>query len=235
MHYALIDWDNTLHRGYTIYGLADHLVEQQLVSGQLLLVFKELEHQYLAGTLPYADYTERTCASFAKALAGCSFADYVDAVRSYRPLNEAGLFPDAYRLFQLLNKYGIRTYLVSGAPLDLLETYRDQLGLRDIFAFQLKTAHGRITGQVAQNYGLNKERILRHASFQSLDSVHLLSMGDAVADIPLLNNSLIPIVVGKHDLTLRPELTPIRFTRQEWNLELVEERIRQVIEQPINH
>ncbi|GGG64803.1 HAD family hydrolase [Paenibacillus radicis (ex Gao et al. 2016)] len=226
MHIALLDWDNTLHRGYTIYGLADYLMEKGIVTRELLHHFKELEQLYLTGGISYAEYTERTCESFAQGLTGCSALLYKEAVQSYRPFNEAALYEDVHALFHLLKKHNVHTYLVSGAPFDVLNTYAEEFDLRGIFAFQLEVSGDTLTGRVSSNYGLDKERILSHPLLQAPGAVHLLSMGDAVADIPLLDHSLIPIVVGKQRLALRPDSDAIHFTGEKWNLELLEERIR---------
>ncbi|GGI45587.1 hypothetical protein GCM10008018_12910 [Paenibacillus marchantiophytorum] len=224
-YYALIDWDNTMHRGYTIYGLADHLHAKGIVSDRLLRVFRELEMLYLANAISYSDYTERTCESFARELAGCSAAEYREAVQTFFPVDEPAIFDKAKALFQLLNKYSIYVYLVSGAPFDVLKAYAKPFGIRGIFAFELDIQHHVLTGRVACNYGLNKERILSHPLFRSPDAIHLLSMGDAVADIPLLDNSRIPIIVGDQRLALREGSEPLNYTDNSWNLQLLEERI----------
>jgi len=232
MQVALLDWDNTIHRGYTIYSLANFLLEHELVSVTLIQRFKELETQYLHKNINYAEYTERTCESFAQALAGRSYKAYKDAIAAYRPISESALFEYAYPLFELLNKYSIQTYLISGAPFDVLETYAEPFNLKGIFAFQLETQGDVLTGRVACNYGLNKERMLNHPILLSPNVVHLLSMGDAVADIPLLDNSLIPIVAGDQPLALKSSSLSLTFTAQHWDLSLLEERIKAWAEQP---
>jgi phosphoserine phosphatase len=231
MLYALIDWDNTIHQGYTIYGLADHLLERGIITEQLLISFRKLEKLYWDKEISYATYTDRTCQAFAHALRGCSTTHYFAAIESYRTINKDNIYKHAQHLFQLLEKYHIHPYLVSGAPYDVLRTYTDQFGLKDIFAFQLEMNNNRITGKISCNYGFNKEQILTHSRFQGSEAIHLLTMGDAVADIPLLNNSLIPIVVGKEELALRVGHKKIHFTHDEkWNLQLLEARIKQAIE-----
>jgi len=232
MHVALLDWDNTIHRGYTIYSLANFLLERELVPVSLIQRFKELETQYSQKSITYAEYTEQTCEAFAGALAGRSYKAYKSSIAAYRPISEAALFDYAYPLFELLNKYNIQTYLISGAPFDVLETYAEPFNLKGIFAFQLETQGDVLTGRVASNYGLNKERMLNHPILLTPDVNHLVSMGDAVADIPLLDHSLIPIIAGDQPLALQSGFRSLTFTAQHWDLALLEEQIRAWTEQP---
>ncbi|BBH23281.1 hypothetical protein Back11_46260 [Paenibacillus baekrokdamisoli] len=225
MHYALIDWDNTIHRGYTIYGLAGHLLAKGLVSPGLLHTFKELETLYQTKAITYAVYTERTCESFAQELAGRSAAEYRSAVQAFLPIDEPAIFESAYPLFDLLKKYGVAIYFVSGAPFDVLEAYAERFGIRGVFAFELEIENHILTGKVVCNYGVNKDRILHHPLFKTPHATHLLSMGDAVADIPLLNNSLLSIVVGEQHLALRDGLEVMNYTEKPWNLQWLEEKI----------
>lgn len=225
MRYALIDWDNTIHRGYTIYGLADHLVAEGLVDERVRSAFMRLRSAYKTEAIDYADYTIQTCEAFAAALEGRSLEAYRTCVAAYVHAGKPGLFEDAPALFELLHRYRIGVYLVSGAPAELLRAYRDRLGISDIFAFELEEREGLLTGKVACNYGVDKGRVLRNPLFLAPENVHVLSMGDAVADVPLLDNGIVPIIVGENALGVRPEAEPLRFLNEEWDLEELERRL----------
>ncbi|MBB3114614.1 phosphoserine phosphatase [Paenibacillus phyllosphaerae] len=222
MRVALIDWDNTTHQGYTIYGLADHLLSEGIVSIQLLHKFEQLKAAYAVGQISYYDYTEQTCAAFADQLAGTPLPRYQEAIRSFLPKNERALFPKVDALFEMLHRYDIAVYLVSGAPYDVLNCYRARFGIQGIFGFKLGKANGMLTGNVASNYGINKQSVLRQPWFNRPDNVHLISIGDAIADIPLLNNAIIPIIVGHEQLALRHPAQALRFSDVHWDLEQLE-------------
>jgi len=59
----------------------------------------------------------------------------------------------------------------------------------------------------------------------SLSCKDNLSMGDADADIPLLNRARIPIVVGGSSVRLRDGADPLHFAESLWDLKRLEERI----------
>ncbi|WP_138754517.1 HAD family hydrolase [Paenibacillus sinopodophylli] len=226
MRYALIDWDNTIHQGYTIYGLTDYLVKQGLVNETLTETFEQLKLAYHAEQITYADYTLQTCEAFANALAGCELERYRTCVSSYLTVNETSLFPDASLLFKLLKQLEIDVYLVSGAPAEVLRDYAAKFEIKGIYGFELAEQDGRLTGQVASNYGVDKDRVLLLPPFQASASLHLLSAGDAVADIPLLENARVPIIVGEGRFTLKESISPLRFSKQTWDLDQLEQRLR---------
>ncbi|MBB6670394.1 HAD family hydrolase [Cohnella nanjingensis] len=204
MRYALIDWDNTIRRGYTIYGLTDYLIAHGAVPPRLLEKFEVLKIAYRAGAISYAVYTERTCEAFAAAMAGYPADDYRRRVAAYLPQNESAISPDADALFGLLRRYEVDVYLVSGAPADVLRAYAGRFGLRGVFGFELEEdGEGLLTGRVACNYGLDKARALHDPLLNVPGAVHLLGMGDADADLPLLDGARIPIVAGDGALALR--------------------------------
>jgi len=224
--YALIDWDNTISRGYTIYRLTDYLLDEGAVPESLIREFDRLRITYRLGDLAYSVYTERTCETFAAALAGCSADAYRQAVSAFLPRNEHALIEDAEALFDLLRRYGIAVYLVSGAPSDVLRAYARRFGIRGLFGFELEeSATGILTGRVVCNYGLDKERALDRPIFRDPGAIHLLSMGDADADVPLLNRARIPIVAGGSSLRLRDGADPLHFAESPWDLKRLEERI----------
>ncbi|WP_158629973.1 HAD family phosphatase [Cohnella sp. AR92] len=225
MRYALIDWDNTLHRGYTIYGLTDHLLKEGLAGEAILAEFERLRESYKAKEIAYAEYTIRTCEAFAAALEGVPSVDYRACVSTFVPADEPFLFEDVIPVLELLHRYEIEIYLVSGAPAEVLRAYGERLGIKGIFAFELEEREGRLTGRVECNYGAEKERILRHPLFRAPGAIHAVSMGDAVADVPLLDNSLVPIIVGGGGLELRAGSAPLRFFDREWDLAGLERRL----------
>ncbi|SFB49770.1 Phosphoserine phosphatase [Cohnella sp. OV330] len=223
MRYALLDWDNTIHRGYTIYGLTDHLAEKGIVADDIHPILERIKEAYRLQEISYADYTLRTCEAFAEALAGCSLEAYRAAVASFALEDERHLFDEAAALFALLRRYRIEVYLVSGAPAEVLRVYAERLGFSGLFGFELEEQDGMLTGRVACNYGVDKARVLRMPAFQAPSSVHALSMGDAVADIPLLDHSEVSIVVGDGKLALREDARPLRFGDGGWDIRELEE------------
>ncbi|MHA7966977.1 haloacid dehalogenase-like hydrolase [Paenibacillus sp. CAU 1782] len=135
------------------------------------------------------------------------------------------LFADAALLFKRLRQMEIEVFLVSGAPAEVLRGYVEKLGIKGIYGFELEEREGRLTGGVACNYGVDKDRALLLPPFQASACIHLHSMGDAVADIPLLENARVPVIVGENRLKLREGLKPLRFASQPWDLDQLEHRL----------
>ncbi|MDI4649088.1 HAD family hydrolase [Cohnella hashimotonis] len=225
MRYALLDWDNTIHRGYTIYGLTDHLVEKGIVADGIHPILERIKEAYRLQEISYADYTLQTCETFAEALAGCSLEAYRACVASFVSENARHLFNETEPLFALLRRYQIEVYLVSGAPAEVLRVYAERFGFSGLFGFELEERDGRLTGQVACNYGVDKARVLQLPTFQAPGAVHVLSMGDAVADIPLLDHSRFAVIVGEGRLVLRDGVRVLRFWGEKWDLTLLERKL----------
>ncbi|MFD2329086.1 HAD family hydrolase [Cohnella sp. GCM10020058] len=225
MRYALLDWDNTIHRGYTIYGLTDHLVEKGIVAYGIHPILERIKEAYRLQEISYADYTLQTCETFAEALAGCSLEAYRAGVASFVSENARHLFDEAEPLFTLLRRYQIEVYLVSGAPAEVLRAYAERFGFSGLFGFELEERDGTLTGKVACNYGVDKARVLQLPTFQAPGAVHVLSMGDAVADVPLLDHGRVAVIVGEGRLALRMGARALRFGEKDWNLETMEKHL----------
>lgn len=94
-----------------------------------------------------------------------------------------------------LNKKNVDIIVISGAPTRILEQYKEEFGIKDIFALEEEVVEKSFTGKVACNYGNNKFCKVNEL-IKQYKTTPYLALGDSESDIPLLDSSDYPICVG---------------------------------------
>ncbi len=105
--------------------------------------------------------------------------NYIDYDRKF-------LFSEITLLFELLHKKNIDIIVISGAPLIILEKYKNIFHLNSIYAFREQTSCDIFTGNVEYNYGYNKlGKILELIDMYNCRPC--IAFGDSESDVPMLN------------------------------------------------
>lgn len=193
--YALFDWDNTIRSGYTLYSWVEYLYKCNITSVHLQKELKILKQQYVNKEITHDQYADKACTAYTKALKGKKSKEITQLMDAYIRKDRDALFPGMCKLLKELAKRNIDIIVISGAPFRILDQYKQELHLKEIYAFQEEEIEGKFTGKVACNYGFNKYKKV-HELIEQYGANPYLAFGDSQSDIPLLDSSDYPICVG---------------------------------------
>jgi phosphoserine phosphatase len=198
---ALLDWDNTLHDGWTLDPWVRYLVDQGVAPDSLRTEGQQLTLDYLEGRLGgHSDLAHRANTLYASATAGWAVPDVAALVGPYLADVDGPLvYPFVPDLLAWLVEHDIEPVVVTGAPAPLVTAYVGPRGGR-VVGFTVAEADGRYTGVVGRNPGTGREKARVVAELEGDGCVVVLGAGDSESDLPLLRAAPRQLVVGNADL-----------------------------------
>lgn len=200
---ALLDLDNSLRTGWVIVDWAEALSLQSLLPPGAARAVRVALDQYLAHELEYDTAAEAMLRALAEGLSGRAADDVQQHAASF-VARDAALRPWVRPLLAELSDRSVSSTLVSGAPQEILDAMVGyHPNLRAAYGTTLAVTQGRYSGSVAANRASARgkmevlEHVLGHADWV------LVSVGDSLADIPILELADVPIVVDNAELASR--------------------------------
>lgn len=183
--YAVLDWDNTLRKGFTITSWMEYLYAKEIVSDEHYRDFLSQFELYNKHVLGYYQLSDNTTAIYAKAIAGKNALDIENAGR-YFCTCDCAVFPFVSRLFHSFRINGIKIIIISGTPQMLLEHYSGLLGIDEVYGLVVEVKEGYYTGVVEKDYGAYKSEIIKEIC-AAKGGNPVFALGDSIADEPLIN------------------------------------------------
>lgn len=199
MLYAVLDWDNTIRRGFTLFDWMEFLYSERILDRRVNHEIEDIQMQYAEKRINHDTYARMACLVYAKAMNGISMELRDNLVRKYIRKDERQLQPFAHGLFHYLNQHKIKPIIISGAPEYILEQYKDKFDLHRIYAFSEGYLHGFCNGKVKYNYGSNKMRTVKLLCEQ-YGNRPIIGFGDSSSDIPLFQKSDYAFCIVKHNV-----------------------------------
>lgn len=204
MKYAVLDWDYTIRSGYTMFSLIDFLCKTSALPLSVQENVEQWTAKYRAKMITHDQYAEYACIEFAQGIRGYSTSFLSDSIQRYMPLDRASLFSFSEALFKFLHLNDIAPIIISGAPICVLENYKKEFHIMEIYGFDLDQKDGLFTGNVKSNYGFHKERILSEI-ISIYGEPPYMGFGDSSSDYPLLQQSTHGFYVCKSAYNAIPE------------------------------
>lgn len=183
--YAVLDWDNTLRKGFTIKAWMEYLYTKKIICNELYSSFLEQLGLYENHMLSYYKLSENTTTLYSKAIEGKKAVDIEDAGRDFCIYDRA-VFPFVSSLLYNLHKNNTRVIVISGTPQLLLEQYSALLGIDEVYGLVVGVKEGYYTGIVERDYGANKSEIMKEICAEKGENP-IFALGDSIADEPLIN------------------------------------------------
>ena len=213
--YALLDWDYTLRKGYTLTAWIEYLCTRNVFSASLPAAIASMQAQYDAGMISHDEYAMAACREYAAArVAGC-FPVGTGLLDASGPADDGGgvevggrrlpgfcreqgalIYSFTEPLFQLLHRESIDAIVVSGAPGLILKQYQETFHIRKILAFEPEIRNGQYTGAASANYGFHKENAVQLTA-KLYGTTPFLALGDSSSDIPLLMAARHAVCIGR--------------------------------------
>lgn len=183
--YAVLDWDNTLRKGFTIMAWMEYLYARRIVSDEHYSDFLSQFEAYNRHMLGYCQLSDNTTAIYAKAIAGKNALDIENAGREFCTC-DCDVFPFVSCLFHSFQVNGIKIIVISGTPQMLLEQYSGLLGIDEVYGLVVGVKKGYYTGVVEKDYGAYKSEIIKEIC-AAKGGNPIFALGDSIADEPLIN------------------------------------------------
>jgi phosphoserine phosphatase/transcriptional regulator with XRE-family HTH domain len=198
---AVLDYDNTLARGWIIAPWLEHLAAHDIGAtrdGAASLRQLFAEHKVQA-TRDHDLLATRAAAIYAQALKGVSVAalerlaeDFIDEY-----LEDDYLYASSRDLVAGLRDRGLRPVLVTGAPAELIRPLLTALDFERAFSLVLREEAGVYTGEVVLNRGVSRAKA---AACQTLtnaqDAEIVVAFGDSESDRALWNAAGVSVRIG---------------------------------------
>ncbi len=179
------------------------LAKSDLVDGEHAAAIAAMALSYRAGALPYERFVSGVMTAYARALRGAP----VDAVREkadeFAETDARRLFPIAEPLIGSLKRAGLSVILISGEPLEPLESHAARLGLGNVVGSKLAVRDGAYTGRLLRNVAARRTKA---GAVAALAKGHLLAFaaGDREADAAMVNMAQVGAFVGADGAPLPP-------------------------------
>lgn len=188
MRYAVLDWDNTVRTGFTLFSWIDFLLSRRAINGAIEYQLDSLQKAYHKGEINHDDYADIAGRTYAFFMKGFREKNRQDLVKEYLRIDRLKFFSFSETIFELLRMNDIRPIIISGAPEYILEEYKEILGIYDIYAFCEESKNGICNGNVKYNYGSKKQKTIEML-IRNYGEYPTLGFGDSYSDIPLFQFS----------------------------------------------
>ncbi|HVF14001.1 MAG TPA: haloacid dehalogenase-like hydrolase [Acidimicrobiales bacterium] len=192
---ALLDWDNTLHEGWTLDPWVRYLVEEGVAPPSFGRDTQRAVDDYLGDRIDHSELGHRVGALYAAVAGGWRTSDVADLAVPFLAGVERRVFPFVPALLSWLVDRGIEPVIVTGAPADLVVGYVEPAGGR-VVGLTLAESDGRYTGAVRRNPVTADEKARVVAELEADGHQVVLGAGDTDSDLPLLRAARRQLVVG---------------------------------------
>jgi phosphoserine phosphatase len=198
---ALLDWDGTLRRDFTIRTWIKFLVGQGILPDKSIEDIEGVFAPLFKGNISHDEASYRTAAIYAFYLKGRSKAEIMRMASLFFEEDTQHLCSFSLALFSCLAQNSIQKMVISGAPVEILQEYQRIIPIEYIHALELQVVEGVFTGKVLANSGTAQEKhlIVDHLSKSHMYNI-VLAAGNSSSDLPLLDAAPANIIVNNSGL-----------------------------------
>jgi phosphoserine phosphatase len=203
---ALLDWDNSLHRGLTLRSWAHYVGERGMLPEAIVNAIEDRYTAYEKGEFPYRRLATETPELYARGLEGVREEELRAHARTYVEQDIRQLFPFSRVLLDSLVDREIETFVVSGSPIETLTVHQELLPISRLWGITVAVSDGLYTGELELNPAEQtaKDDVISNAVGAARV---MLAIGDSEADIPMLEAAEAKIVVDNDELLSDDETT----------------------------
>ena len=187
MKYALLDWDNTLRKGYSIFSWCNFLVEKAIIDKTSLDRINLIKQKYENSLISHDDFAKTACEIFVNYLQGISVKKISTLEKEFIDIFTKDIFTFSKGLLNCLENNNYKIIIVSGAPKSLIRKSIANNKNVIIYGLEFEKNNNKYTGLVKRNYGFNKNEIvdLLIAKYGKPS----IAFGDSTSDFYMLNES----------------------------------------------
>ena len=195
---ALIDWDGTVRKDFTIRSWSSYLHDKGLLSNYAVSAIEEQFRSYDIGKISHDILAENSANIFAKSLRGIHEKLIKGWIQEFIRRDNSSLLKRSLKLLQALYNRGIKLYVVSGAPREILLGYGKELSIYAIYGLDMEIKKGKYTGEVNFNPGLstNKKKVVEMI-MQAPHRRIVAAIGNSDSDMPLFDAAPVCVWIGE--------------------------------------
>lgn len=184
---ALFDWDKTVRKNYACLMWLEMLEESGKIKKGLVKENDEVYQRYLKGELDHNELTEEGMKVYGKYIQGVRKEDILSVLEAYKEIDKENIFDIMKQnIFPFLKRNKIKIIVISGAQQELIELYKEELGIDEIYGVQYVIENGIYTNQYQNNGSDKNKEITVKEIGKDKENRILFSFGDSISDIPLL-------------------------------------------------
>jgi phosphoserine phosphatase len=201
---AILDWDGTLRRGFTIADWCKYLCGRGLLR---LVVLEQLGTQfeaYSTGTMSHDELAFASAEIVANGLRGLSVEEVAAATKGFIDTDQGSIFRFGIDALSNLAQLGYSAYLVSGAPGSVVKSYTFPVELPlDFHCLEFISASGIYTGGLVSNPGISsiKKTIVDDIMSHIEKGRFVVAVGNSESDLPLFQYADVGLVIDNKDLS----------------------------------
>lgn len=202
---ALLDWDGTLRRGFTIADWCKYLCDSGLLKLALLERLEAQFQTYSMGAMSHDELAVAAAEIVARGLSGLSVQEVAEATKRFIHTDQGSVFRFGIDALTNLAQLGYSAYLVSGAPGSVVKSYTFPVDLHlDFHCLEFISVGGIYTGELASNPGISsiKETIV-NGIMSHIEGAHFVfAVGNSESDQPLFKYADVGLVIDNKDLAI---------------------------------
>lgn len=192
---ALLDWDGTIRRGFTLLPWARFLLANGKFASSALGELESVFSSYGVGDISYEHLAECSASIYAKGLTSQRTLDISYLAEDFA-VAEGEFWPYAPRLFHLLHESNLTIAVISGAPEVVLQAHARNIGIDFVVGLTARTErNGEIlSGLLGRNPARAETKQRYVEKFRRNFSI-LVAIGDTTDDLPLLTAARVPVML----------------------------------------
>ena len=196
MEYALLDWDNTVRNGYTLFSLIDYLVETRFIDESVRKKIDTYKEDYSNGLMSHDQLAILACDYYSASLKGKSVEQYDLLLKGFHSTTDIFcIYGFARRIFAFFKENSIIPIVVSGAPTDVVKMYQDEFSIKEIYAYDYGRLNEIFTGETICNHGYNKKEIVNQI-ISNHGCEPVFAFGDSSSDYEMMSMSRNSVLVS---------------------------------------
>jgi len=200
---ALIDWDGTIRNGFTIIDWIKFLIKNTNKKNTLIDKIAKKFNEYDNNILSHDELANETAEVYAECLKGLNADDIAVLSDKFVMEDKNNLFSFSYGLFNLLKKYNIEPVIISGCPIEVLNSYKKNIEFKNIYGLKVNIINGIYHNNIIINPGISSiKKIIVEKKVLSNEKLALVAFGNSISDIPLFQRSKLSFVINNNNIEL---------------------------------
>jgi HAD superfamily phosphoserine phosphatase-like hydrolase len=195
----LCDWDNSVRKNFMLTEWLEKLTKEKIIEEKYKKEIEKIFDNYYKGKLKYHEL-EKINELYSKSLKDIEVNLIKQKAKEFVKQDNK-LFNFAKFLFNDAKEKGFKIVILSGAPTELLEAYSKKYGFHEIYGLKLEIKNNKFTGKMLFNTAGYEGKL--HIVNQLKNKYNIIAgIGDSTADLPILENAKIPVIVKNEKLRI---------------------------------
>jgi len=215
---AVFDWDNTVRGGFTIIDWFDYLksCEHEYLRTKKDKILKTVDlinrctNRFNNKEITHDEFAISINGYYCEAIKGWSASQLAIIADDFMPSFKEKIYKYAIESFSYFNSIGVPIYIVTGAPSLIISKCKEEFDIKAIFSLVPEVDDDMFTGGILENCGYSTAKNRVMDKIKSSHICNVFGFGDSASDLPILDKSDNPFIVGKNDIENRgyPRIDP---------------------------